>query len=52
MDGWIVVLVLGLVAAYAVIRLVLRFYFLAVPAKSKERSAGLSRRVRSLPSAV
>jgi hypothetical protein len=27
MDSWIIILVLGLIAAYAVIRLVLRHYF-------------------------
>jgi hypothetical protein len=27
MDSWVIVLVLGLVAAYAVIRLALRHYF-------------------------
>jgi hypothetical protein len=27
MDSWVIVLVLGLIAAYAVVRLALRFYF-------------------------
>jgi hypothetical protein len=27
MDSWVIVLMLGLIAAYAVIRLALRFYF-------------------------
>ncbi|MGY2906571.1 hypothetical protein ACVWVY_005592 [Bradyrhizobium sp. URHC0002] len=27
MDSWVIVLVLGLVAAYFVVRLALRFYF-------------------------